>query len=371
MSGTPRKALRLLQRSAINNGNPLPAHTSIALPSGGACRPAVTDETCTERGAAAVNGVVSTPDTERGGRALSAACTAGSLFHRSVRSRTLLVGGAWFGSTCVYYGVMLAPLELGGLSLEMRTAVGALVEVPAYIAMVPLGEQFGRRRTWAGFLSTAGASLVLLAMILTGGDHASGAATATTTLPQLGSAASTAALLEATHPSLRNHAAHYHAHYRHNGGTHHPFVARPRAERAHSALVLDDGGNTTATSASTAGAATETNDATGANSHSRAQAHSSIVLALALLARCGIAGAASLAYVAAAEQFPTSCRNSAVGFGAACGRFASILAPMAVHLLSAPMYALAAVAACAALAALMLPETAGKPITERIESEPL
>ena len=52
------------------------------------------------------------------------------------------------------------------------------------------------------------------------------------------------------------------------------------------------------------------------------------------------------------------------GFGAACGRFASILAPMAVHLLAAPFLALAVVAAAAAAAALALPETAGKPITE-------
>ena len=29
------------------------------------------------------------------------------------------------------YGVMLAPLKLGGASLEMRTAMGALVELPA------------------------------------------------------------------------------------------------------------------------------------------------------------------------------------------------------------------------------------------------
>ena len=94
-----------------------------------------------------------------------------------------------------------------------------------------------------------------------------------------------------------------------------------------------------------------------------------IVLALALLARFGAAGSASLCYVAAAEQFPTDCRNSAIGFGAACGRFASVLAPIAVHLLPSPSLILAAIALCAATAALALPETAGKPITEHDDGE--
>ena len=94
-----------------------------------------------------------------------------------------------------------------------------------------------------------------------------------------------------------------------------------------------------------------------------------LVLFFVLLARCGAAGCACLVYVAAAEQFPTGCRNSAIGFGGACGRFASVLAPMAVHLLDAPFYTLAAVAVCAALAALALPETAGKPITEQTDEQ--
>ena len=93
----------------------------------------------------------------------------------------------------------------------------------------------------------------------------------------------------------------------------------------------------------------------------------SVILALALLARCGAAGSSCLCYVAAAEQFPTGCRNSGIGFGSACGRVASILAPLAVNLLSAPFLALAVVAALAALATLALPETAGKPITEHSE----
>ena len=89
-----------------------------------------------------------------------------------------------------------------------------------------------------------------------------------------------------------------------------------------------------------------------------------LVLLLALLARCGGAGCSALSYVAAAEQFPTGCRNSAIGFGAACGRVASMTAPIAVHLLPAPFLVLAAIACAAGLAALALPETAGKPITE-------
>ena len=39
---------------------------------------------------------------------------AAELLHPSLRQRTLLVGLAWFGSTCVYYGVALST----GLTVE-------------------------------------------------------------------------------------------------------------------------------------------------------------------------------------------------------------------------------------------------------------
>ena len=50
------------------------------------------------------------------------------LFHPNLRRRTLLVGLAWFGSTCCYYGVALgAPLPLGG-DYFMQNALGNLLE---------------------------------------------------------------------------------------------------------------------------------------------------------------------------------------------------------------------------------------------------
>ena len=72
-----------------------------------------------------------------------------------------------------------------------------------------------------------------------------------------------------------------------------------------------------------------------------------------------------MAYVAAAEHFPTTSRNLAVGYGASCGRLGSILAPL-VRLTSAPSAILGGIGATAALAALALPETAGDELPETL-----
>ena len=89
------------------------------------------------------------------------------------------------------------------------------------------------------------------------------------------------------------------------------------------------------------------------------------VLLLSLLARFGATGASAIAYVAAAEQWPTTCRNLGVNYGASCGRAGSILSPFAV-LLPSPSVALGAVGAAAAFAVLALPETAGQAIPDTI-----
>ena len=47
-----------------------------------------------------------------------------------LRFRAICVGVGWFGSTCVYYGVVLAPLKLAD-SIYLEAALGALLEVRA------------------------------------------------------------------------------------------------------------------------------------------------------------------------------------------------------------------------------------------------
>ena len=385
MSGAPQAALRLLHRSATANGKPLPFDAAIALPGGGALGCVGDDDgdmecdatmrlpppTRPSGGSAAADpSAAAAPPSGR----CAGSCGPGSLFHRSVRRRTLLVGGAWFGSTGVYYGVILAPLRLAHLSLEARTAVGALVELPVFLAMGPLGEAYGRRRTWAGFLLTAGVSLLVLGLLTSGGPTASAAAGSSV----LGHGGGGSGASQHAH---RGHAVvpgvHHtgHPHYHQLAHHHHHHHYHVYTHAAPSTLATTEHANGTdwrtapaaaADGGVAASPAAERADAGGAAATSWTL-RSSLILAFVLLARGGGAGCACLCYVAAAEQFPTGCRNSAIGFGGACGRFASVLAPMVVHLLEAPFYALAAVAACAALAALALPETAGKPITERTD----
>ena len=215
------------------------------------------------------------------------------------------------------------------------------VEVPAYLLMQPLGERLGRRRTWAGFLAVTGGSLLLIGLL--------------TAAIAAGSAGA---------PAFDQAAHHHQFHHHHHHHRHEP------------SLRLADDGDSDGTAimseaTSAAGAAGAAGDALAAlpgadppaPPAASPDAHP-LLLLLALLARSGGAGCSALCYVAAAEQFPTGCRNSAIGFGAACGRAASILAPVAVNLLPSPFFFLSFIAAVAALAALALPETAGKPITE-------
>jgi hypothetical protein len=56
---------------------------------------------------------------------------AAELWAPALRTRTLLVGIGWFGSTCAYYGVALGCAELGGgaFSIYAQSALSALLEV--------------------------------------------------------------------------------------------------------------------------------------------------------------------------------------------------------------------------------------------------
>ena len=88
-----------------------------------------------------------------------------------------------------------------------------------------------------------------------------------------------------------------------------------------------------------------------------------------LVSRFGAAGASAFCYVVAAEQFPTWVRTTALGYGAACGRVASMLAPMLVNMVSTPTIYLGGIAAVATLAAFSLPETLGGDLEDEIEDD--
>ena len=88
--------------------------------------------------------------------------------------------------------------------------------------------------------------------------------------------------------------------------------------------------------------------------------------ALALLARVGASGASTIAWLATTEQYPTSCRNAGMGYGAACGRLGSILAPIVVNLLPAPGVWLGLLCFVSTLCVLPLHETRGAPVSEAL-----
>lgn len=91
-------------------------------------------------------------------------------------------------------------------------------------------------------------------------------------------------------------------------------------------------------------------------------------LALTLAARFCIAGAASVNYLAAAEQFPTSSRSVGMAFAGSCGRLGTILAPPIARVLSAhsQQVVLASGTALGALCVFALPETLGAPMPESV-----
>ena len=69
--------------------------------------------------------------------------------------------------------------------------------------------------------------------------------------------------------------------------------------------------------------------------------------------------AVNVAYIISAEMFPTSCRNSGIGWGTGCGRIGAMLAPLIMATISHPLVTFSILCLGAALSAWLLPESAG------------
>eukprot|EP00090_Calanus_glacialis_P032653 TRINITY_DN5410_c0_g1_i1.p1 TRINITY_DN5410_c0_g1~~TRINITY_DN5410_c0_g1_i1.p1 ORF type:complete len:558 (-),score=101.16 TRINITY_DN5410_c0_g1_i1:160-1833(-) len=93
--------------------------------------------------------------------------------------------------------------------------------------------------------------------------------------------------------------------------------------------------------------------------------------ALSLLGKFGASAAFAIVYVFTAELFPTPVRNSAVGLCSTFARIGGMLAPvvadLAVYAPSIPFIIMGSSCCIGGLAALLLPETAGKPLPDTIE----
>lgn len=125
--GEPHKALQLLQRCAAANQRCLPPAAALALPD-------ASEAECDSGRAAYGPDLGRTEGTPSKSRAASSAasglwCAPGTLFHKAIRRRTCLVGLAWFGSTCVYYGVVLAPLQVRSVACEDAPPGAALFSI--------------------------------------------------------------------------------------------------------------------------------------------------------------------------------------------------------------------------------------------------
>ena len=89
-----------------------------------------------------------------------------------------------------------------------------------------------------------------------------------------------------------------------------------------------------------------------------------LAVAAALGGRFASVAATNVAYIVAAELFPTSCRNAAVGWGSGCGRIGAIIAPMLMLSSESPLLIFTGVSLTAAALVLLLPESAGASLAD-------
>ena len=84
-----------------------------------------------------------------------------------------------------------------------------------------------------------------------------------------------------------------------------------------------------------------------------------LAMIAALGGRFSSVAAVNVAYIVAAELFPTSCRNTGVGWGTACGRVGAIIAPMIMLSAPNPLVLFSVLSLIAAALVWLLPESAG------------
>ena len=84
-----------------------------------------------------------------------------------------------------------------------------------------------------------------------------------------------------------------------------------------------------------------------------------LAMSAALGGRFSSVAAVSVAYIVAAEIFPTSCRNSGVGWGTGCGRVGAIVAPALMLAAPSPLLLFMGLSLVAACLCQTLPESVG------------
>ncbi|EOD30695.1 hypothetical protein EMIHUDRAFT_113108 [Emiliania huxleyi CCMP1516] len=85
-----------------------------------------------------------------------------------------------------------------------------------------------------------------------------------------------------------------------------------------------------------------------------------LAITAVLAGRFASVAAVNVAYIVAAEIFPTLCRNSGIGWGSGCGRLGAILAPLIMTSAGAPLLLFAALCLVAAASVWASPESRGR-----------
>lgn len=388
-AGRPAEALAALHVIARTNCRPLPPnirlqHTDAPPPAPSAAGTAAEEgpaypsssESSTvgelsslssSRAPAPPSSTAATPPASRGRELI---IRVRELLHPSLRRRTLLVGIAWFGSTAAYYGVALNAMgTLGALPLpHCRRA--AAIHSPPVTQHACNWTRCHAPNAHPRHAPTAGSPRRTRELLAHLNKYTLRGATPSRTCARAGIGGGSiyvqncvSSLLEVPAYLLMASADR---------------IGRRRAWAAFllvttaSLLLLAWLHPPTPPSPSSAPLPNATADAHVGGALPPALPPSpspptptTLLVALSLLARFGATGASAIVYVAAAEQWPTSCRNLGVNYGAACGRIGSVLAPL-VTLLPSPGAVLGVVGALAAVAVMALPETGGEAIPETI-----
>ena len=238
-----------------------------------------------------------------------ASSTFAQLWRRDLRQTSLIIGFCQGVCTMVFYAITFDPrTNAAAGDLYLGALLGALVELPAYALLEPLTNGMGRKRSYCAFLALS--ALCLLALHLAMVREEASEAEAEASAARISSAAL--------------HAG--------DGSIPHPQVAAADTPAA---------------------------DTPAAGGHANWHA-----MVFALGGRFASVAAVNVAYIVSAEIYPTSCRNSAVGWGTGCGRIGAIVAPMLM--LKAPQPLLIFMALCLVATALvsLLPETAGRSLAD-------
>ncbi|KAK3097252.1 hypothetical protein FSP39_008081 [Pinctada imbricata] len=94
-------------------------------------------------------------------------------------------------------------------------------------------------------------------------------------------------------------------------------------------------------------------------------------ITLAMFGKFGITASYAIIYLMAAEVFPTVVRNIGMGVSSMCARIGGMLSPQILELqniwVPLPLIVFGALSALAGFLALLLPETAGRPLPQLIE----